>query len=109
MESLCGEFRGVFLDIISCPIEMLLRADQPVPILCLPKLSRPSKRFVDLLCGESFPGVEYILNPCLPGKGEKDVHMVRHYYVAIHLVTLPVKVMERVHNDSPNDLLPQAA
>ena len=76
------------------PVEVLLGADEAVPVFGLPEGAGLVERLIDFSGREALPGVDDIGNGMFSEWLEKDVDVVWHDDVACELIAVVVKMME---------------
>ena len=81
------------------PVEVLLGADEAVPVFGLPEGAGLVEGLVDFSGGVALPGVDDVGNEMFSEWLEEDVDVVGHDDVACELIAVVVKMMEGPGDD----------
>lgn len=92
----------IFLDIGREFLEVRLAADEMVEILALPERSRSAQQAIGAMRGIRLPGMKDVFQTVRLVRGKQGVRMVGHHAPSEKIVSLAVKLPERV-GDSPRD------
>ena len=83
-------------DVAAGPVEVVLGADESVPVFALPEFARLLELFVDLAGGVTFERMDDCFERVICFEFEQDMHVVGHDDEAIELVAFVVEVVEGV-------------
>ena len=89
----------IFSDVVAGPFEVLLRADEAIPIFGLPEFAGSLEMVVDLVAGEALDGMNDVFERVAFDEFQDDVDVVGHDDVAVEMVAGLIEVVEGVGND----------
>jgi|GEM_PF-6810418 len=75
-------------------------ADHAIPIIFLPQRPTLSEALVDLSRGETFPGLDHLLQAMRRAQAKEHMNVIRHHHKSHEIIAVAVEILKRPGDDS---------